>query len=130
LKHKLIFAEFCPNHGEKILANTELLHLSRADFEREVLKSEVPAVVDFYADWCGPCRVVSPVIESLSREYAGRAKFVKVDTDENQELAARYEVMSIPTVMIFKGGNVVDTVVGAVPAQVYRRRIDVALDGR
>jgi len=114
LKHKLIFAECCPNHGEKILANTELLHLSRADFEREVLNSEVPAVVDFYADWCGPCRVVSPVIESLSREYAGRAKFVKVDTagrakfvkvdtDENQELAARYEVMSIPTVMILRG---------------------------
>jgi thioredoxin 1 len=101
--------------------------IKQKDFERTVLKSQTPTVVDFYADWCGPCRMVSPVIESLSQSYAGRVNFAKVDTDENQELAARYNVLSIPTVMIFKAGRVVDKVIGAVPAQVYRQKIDAAL---
>jgi thioredoxin 1 len=105
------------------------MHLKEEDFEREVLKSGVPTVVDFYADWCGPCRMVSPIIESLSREYAGRVKFVKVDTDDNQALATRYEVMSIPTVMIFNGGRIADTVIGAAPAEVYRRKINANLNG-
>ena len=112
------------------MANNGLMHLKEKDFEREVLKSEVPTVVDFYADWCGPCRMVSPIIESLSREYAGRVKFVKVDTDENQALAARYEVMSIPTVMVFNGGRIVDTIIGAAPADVYRRKINANLNGK
>ncbi len=102
-------------------------HLNHGDFEREVLKSSTPTVVDFYADWCGPCKMVSPIIESLSNEYSGKVKFAKVDTDLNQILAARYDIMSIPTVMIFKDGKVVDKVIGAVPAQVYRKRIDAAL---
>ena len=105
------------------------MHLKEKDFEREVLKSEVPTVVDFYADWCGPCRMVSPIIESLSREYAGRVKFVKVDTDDNQALATRYQVMSIPTVMIFDSGRIVDTIVGAAPADVYRRKVNANLNG-
>jgi thioredoxin 1 len=96
-------------------------------FEAEVLKSNVPVVVDFYADWCGPCRIVSPIIEQLSREFAGKAKFVKVNTDENQELAAKYGIMSIPTIMFFSGGKVKDVVVGAAPASVYRQKLNSIL---
>ena len=69
-----------------------LMNLQSKDFEKEVLKSEIPAIVDFYADWCGPCRMVSPIIESLSQEYAGKAKFVKINTDENPDLAEKYGI--------------------------------------
>jgi thioredoxin 1 len=106
---------------------TELMHLKEEDFDREVLQSEIPAVVDFYADWCGPCRMVSPIIDSLSNDYAGRAKFVKVNTDDNQNLAARYDIMSIPTVMVFKSGQIVGKIVGAATPQMYRKKIDSAL---
>lgn len=106
-----------------------VLQVQESRFEAEVLKSNVPVVVDFYADWCGPCRIVSPIIEQLSREYAGRAKFVKVNTDENQELAARYGIMSIPTIMFFSGGKVKDVVIGAAPASVYRQKLDSILKG-
>jgi len=109
------------------MPNNWIRHLRQEDFERAVLKSETPTVVDFYADWCGPCRMVSPVIESLSTEYAGRINFAKVDTDDNQALAARYDIMSIPTVLIFKSGNIVDKIIGAAPAQAYRQRINAAL---
>jgi thioredoxin 1 len=109
-------------------AGTAVPNTSQSEFERAVLKSETPVVVDFYADWCGPCRAVSPIIEALSKEYAGRLNFAKVDTDANQELAARYDIMSIPTVMIFKNGRVVDRIVGAAPAKAYRERIDAALE--
>lgn len=101
--------------------------MNHPDFERTVLKSQSPTVVDFYADWCGPCRAVSPVIESLSQEYAGRVNFAKVDTDANQVLAQRFDIVSIPTVMIFKEGRVVDRIIGAMPAQVYKKRIDAVL---
>ena len=103
------------------------MHLSETDFERLVLKSELVTVVDFYADWCGPCRLVGPVIEGLSSSYDGKVKFVKVDVDSNQRLAARYGIQSIPTVMVFRNGMVADRIVGAVPAQVYKQRIDRAL---
>ena len=109
--------------------NNEVQHIRQEDFERAVLKSQTPAVVDFYADWCGPCRMVGPVIESLSQEYSDRVSFAKVDTDANQSLAARYNIMSIPTVMIFKQGRIVDTIIGAAPTQVYRKKIDAALGG-
>ncbi len=106
-----------------------LLHLNENDFERVVLGSESLAVVDFYADWCGPCRLVGPVIEGLSRDYDGKVRFVKVNTDDNQRLAAKYDIMSIPTVVIFRNGQVIDRLVGAAPAQFYRQRIDKALRG-
>ena len=109
--------------------NNGVQHVNTADFERAVLKSQSPTVVDFYADWCGPCRMVSPVIESLSQEYTGRVNFAKVDTDANQSLAMRYNIMSIPTVMIFKGGRFVDKIIGAMPAQAYRQKIDSVLEG-
>jgi len=102
-------------------------HLKQEDFEGAVLTSEKTTVVDFYADWCGPCRMVSPIIESLSQEYAGRVNFAKINTDENQRLSARYGIMSIPTVMIFKNGKIIGKIVGAAPASAYRQSIETAL---
>ncbi len=104
-----------------------LPHLTSAEFEKEILRSQTPAVVDFYADWCGPCRMVSPIIEQLSKEYAGRVKFAKLNTDENPEIAMKYGIMSIPTIMIFKNGQVASTVIGAGPASTYKQKIDAAL---
>ena len=109
--------------------NNGVQHVKQDDFEREVLKSQSPTVVDFYANWCGPCKAVGPVIDSLSQEYSGRVNFAKIDTDANQSLAARYDIESIPTVMIFREGRIVDRIVGAAPAQVYRKKIDAALGG-
>ena len=102
--------------------------LQGKDFEKEVVQSTIPTVVDFYADWCGPCRMVSPIIESLSKEYEGKVKFVKINTDENPELAERFGIMSIPTIMVFKGGAVSSRTIGAGPAALYKSKIDAALN--
>lgn len=112
------------------LESETVLHLSENDFERVVLKSEGLAVVDFYADWCGPCRLVGPVIEGLARDYDDKVRFVKVNTDDNQRLAVKYDIMSIPTVVIFRNGQVVDRLVGAAPTQLYRSKIEAALGAR
>ncbi len=93
-------------------------------FQEEVVKSSQPVVVDFYADWCGPCKVIEPVIHKLSEEYQGRVKFVKIDTDANQELAMQFGIMSIPTVMFFSKGKVEDIVIGAVPSAVLKSKVD------
>lgn len=93
-------------------------------FQDEVVRSSVPVVVDFYADWCGPCRIIAPIMEQLSKEYAGRVKFVKINTDENQELVNQFGIMSIPTVMFFSKGNVEDIVIGAVPASVLKQKLE------
>ncbi len=84
-------------------------------FKQEVLESEAPVLVDFWAPWCGPCRMVAPVVEEISEQYDGKVKVVKVNTDENPSVASQYGIRSIPTLMIFKGGQRVDMVVGAVP---------------
>ncbi len=106
------------------MIDAKVIHVSDGDFDSEVLRSDVPVFVDFYADWCGPCNVIAPTIEALSKEYAGRVKFVKVNVDENQQVAMKYEIMSIPTAMLFENGALTDSVVGAFPAATYRQHIE------
>lgn len=104
-----------------------VVSLGEKSFEGEVLRSTVPVFVDFYADWCGPCKAVEPTIEALAGEYEGKIKFVKVNVDENQKIAMRYDIMSIPTAVLFENGEVKDSLVGAFPAATYRSRLDSAL---
>lgn len=91
------------------------LQVTDASFKQEVLESELPVLVDFWAPWCGPCRMVAPVVDEISEQYQGQVKVVKINTDENPSVASQYGIRSIPTLMIFKGGQRVDMVVGAVP---------------
>jgi thioredoxin 1 len=95
-----------------------------ASFDTEVIESEVPVLVDFWAPWCGPCRMVAPVVDEISKDYEGRVKVVKLNTDENPSVANKYGIRSIPTLMIFKGGQKVDTVVGAVPKTTLANTLD------
>jgi thioredoxin 1 len=107
---------------------TELVvAIQGSKFQEEVMKSQEPVVVDFYADWCGPCKMIEPVVHKLADEYEGKVKFVKVDTDANQELAMQFGIMSIPTVMFFSKGKVEDIVIGAVPAQVLKTKVESLL---
>jgi thioredoxin 1 len=93
------------------------------NFEIEALKSEFPVIVDFWAAWCGPCRMIAPIIEDLATEYDGRVKVGKLDVDANQNTAIKYGVRSIPTVLYFKNGEVVDTIIGAVSKQNFIDKI-------
>ena len=101
-----------------------VIHTTTANFERDVVFSEVPAVVDFYADWCGPCRMLAPQLEKVADEYAGKVKIVKVNVDEEGELAARYGISGIPTLIFFKGGKAADTVVGLPQPWMLKEKID------
>jgi thioredoxin 1 len=91
--------------------------VSDADFDKEVLKSETPVVVDFWAEWCGPCRMIAPALEEISGTLAGKVKIVKLNVDENPATAAKYGIMSIPTLMLFKNGELASRQVGAAPKQ-------------
>ena len=100
-----------------------MIEINSGNFEQEVLKSDVPVVIDFWAPWCGPCRVFSPIIDEVSKEYEGKAKFAKLNTDDNQEIAVKYNIMSIPTVMLFVEGKPKATSVGAVPKEALKEWI-------
>ena len=99
------------------------LEVTDATFEQVVLKSNQPVIVDFWAAWCGPCRMLAPIMEQLSEEYVGKAVVVKVDVDANQEFAAKYGVRNIPTVLFFNKGEQVDKQVGVAPKSVYVEKL-------
>jgi thioredoxin 1 len=101
-----------------------IVTLTDQNFQKEVLESDVPVLVDFWAPWCAPCRMVAPVVEQLADEYIGKFKIAKLNTDENNKTASTYGIMSIPTLGIFKGGQLVDGVVGAVPKQTLTKKLD------
>lgn len=102
----------------------DVVHLTDANFEEEVIKSSLPILVDFWAEWCGPCRMVAPVLDELTKEYEGKVKIAKVNVDENKEKAMQYGIMSIPNMKLFKDGKVVDEVVGALPKEEIKKIID------
>jgi thioredoxin 1 len=97
------------------MASNDIVTLQDGTFEQEVLKSDVPVLVDFWAVWCGPCKAIAPTVEELAKQYKGKVKVAKMDVDEHQNVPQQYGIRSIPTLLIFKGGRVVDTIVGAVP---------------
>ena len=103
-----------------------VLDLTDANFEQEVIKSAVPVLVDLWAAWCGPCRIIAPVVEELAGAYKGKVKFGKVNVDDHPQVAAQFHIMNIPTLLLFKGGREVDRIVGVVPKEELTRRIDRA----
>jgi len=101
-----------------------VINVTNQTFEEEVVKSDLPVLVDLWAPWCRPCLTIAPVVEKLAEKYNGRFKFCRLNVDENPQTAAKYRVMSIPTLLFLKGGKIVDTVIGAVPEQVLQPKIE------
>jgi thioredoxin 1 len=99
------------------------IHLKAEDFEAEVLQSAQPVLVDFYAEWCGPCKMMSPVLDAVADELAGQVKICKINVDEAQEIASQFNVMSIPNLLLFKGGQIADQMVGAMPKEKLIQKI-------
>jgi thioredoxin 1 len=111
------------------MAATKPLEVTESNFESEVLRSTTPVIVDFWAEWCGPCKMIAPIVEEIAVQYSGRVKVCKVNVDENQPLASRYGIRSIPSLLIFKGGTVANQVIGAVPKGELVKRLDIVLKG-
>ncbi|MCJ7577479.1 MAG: thioredoxin [candidate division Zixibacteria bacterium] len=103
------------------------IELNDGNFESEVLKSDKPVLVDFWATWCGPCRMVGPVVEEIAKDYEGKLKVGKLNVDESSQTAVQYGIMSIPSLLFFKGGKVIDQIIGAVPKQHFVERINKIL---
>ncbi len=106
------------------MAGNNVVTITEANFQSEVLESKVPVLVDFWATWCGPCRAIAPLVEQLGTEFAGRAKIGKVDVDANQRLAGQFGISSIPTLMVFKDGRVVEQILGARPKPAMAALLD------
>ncbi|MDH7498779.1 MAG: thioredoxin [candidate division NC10 bacterium] len=109
------------------MASNEVLHLTQGNFEEEVLKSASPVLVDFWAEWCGPCRMVAPLIEELAKDYQGRLKVGKLNVDEEREIALRYSIRSIPTLILFKEGKPAEQIIGALPKSALKSKIEGVL---
>jgi thioredoxin 1 len=103
------------------------LAVTDATFESEVLKSDKPVLVDFWAEWCGPCRMIAPIVEEMAGEYDGKAKITKLDVDTNPQVSMKFGIRSIPTLLIFKNGQVVDQIIGAVPKTHLKKQLDAQL---
>jgi thioredoxin 1 len=106
---------------------SHLLEVTDANFKDEVLNSDKPVLVDFWAEWCGPCKMIAPAVAELAKEYDGRFKIAKLDVDTHYQIAGSYGIRSIPTLLIFKNGKVVDQIVGAVPKQRLKEKLDANL---
>ena len=104
------------------------MRLSSSDFDEEVLKSDIPVLVDFFADWCGPCKMMAPIVEQLATQYTGKLKVGQVNVDDNPDLAGKYGVMSIPTFIIFKNGEIVGTSIGSVSKNTLIEKIQKAIE--
>jgi thioredoxin 1 len=102
------------------MASEKIVTVAADNFDREVKESEIPVMVDFWAEWCGPCRMVAPALEQLAEEMDGKVRIAKLNVDDNQELAFQYGVQSIPTFILFKGGQVADRMMGAVPKAAFQ----------
>ncbi len=109
------------------MSGETVIHINEGTFDAEVLKSGQPALVDFWAPWCGPCRAIAPVLDELAEEYKGKVKVAKINVDENRKLAGDHGVMSIPTMILFKDGKVVDKLVGLVPKDRLKALMDKVL---
>lgn len=101
-----------------------LIHFTDSNFKHEVLESKLPVMVDFWANWCGPCKMVAPLLEQLAKEFKDKVKIGKIDVDTNPKIATTYGIMSIPTLMFFKGGKIMDQVVGALSLSELKRKIE------
>ena len=103
------------------------LTITDDNFETEVIKSDLPVLIDFWAAWCGPCKMIAPIVEEMAEEYDGKLKVGKLDVDENQQIAIKYGVRSIPTVILFKDGEVKETIIGAVPKSMFVEKVEPIL---
>ena len=106
---------------------TTQLNVTDDDFDQEELRAELPVLVDFWAEWCGPCHALEPVVEELAKEYDGKVKFVKMDTEQNFDVPARYGIRSLPTLLVFKGGQQVEQIIGLRPKTDLKRSLEKAL---
>ena len=109
------------------MAADNVLHVTDASFEQEVMKSATPVLVDFWAPWCGPCKAIAPILDQLAGEYAGRLKVVKINVDDNPQVPSRFGVRGIPNLLIVKGGEVKDQIIGAVAKEKLVRAVDTAI---
>jgi thioredoxin 1 len=106
------------------MASDKIVEITSGNFEQEVLKSDTPVLVDFWASWCGPCRAVAPVLDELAGEMAGKVRVGKLNVDENQELAFQFQVSSIPTFILFKNGQIADRMMGAMPKAAFEAFVE------
>ena len=126
--HKwLIFIIEDLNHTMEEKRMSNLIHVTKENFEKEVKNSEVPVILDFWAEWCGPCRMLGPVFEAISSEYTGKLKFAKLNTEKEPELAGSFNIMGIPSLLILKNGEEVNRIVGFLPKEILKQKIDAIL---